>query len=40
LVTPLKKKSGRGNKGRITVRHKGGGAKRLYRLVDFSSKKD
>jgi large subunit ribosomal protein L2 len=39
LVTPLKKKSGRGNKGRITVRHKGGGAKRLYRLVDFSRKK-
>lgn len=39
LVVPLKKKSGRGNKGRITVRHKGGGAKRLYRLVDFSRKK-
>lgn len=36
LVTPLKKKSGRGSKGRITVRHRGGGAKRLYRLVDFA----
>jgi len=39
LVVPLKKKSGRGSQGRITVRHKGGGAKRLYRLVDFSRKK-
>jgi large subunit ribosomal protein L2 len=36
LVAPLKKKSGRGSKGRITVRHKGGGAKRLYRLIDFA----
>ncbi len=39
LVIPLKKKSGRGSGGRITVRHRGGGAKRLYRLVDFARKK-
>ncbi len=31
----LKKRSGRNNTGRITVRHQGGGEKRLYRLVDF-----
>lgn len=35
LTAPLKKKSGRNNKGHITIRHRGGGAKRLYRLVDF-----
>ncbi len=35
LVFGLKTKSGRNNGGRITVRHQGGGAKRLYRLVDF-----
>lgn len=35
LVTVLKKKSGRNNTGNITVRHQGGGVKRLYRLVDF-----
>ncbi|MSU75435.1 MAG: 50S ribosomal protein L2 [Candidatus Magasanikbacteria bacterium] len=35
LVTILKKNSGRNNQGKITVRHQGGGAKRLYRLVDF-----
>ena len=32
---PLKKKAGRNSRGRITVRHQGGGAKRLYRKVDF-----
>lgn len=31
----LKSKAGRNNQGRITVRHKGGGVKKLYRLVDF-----
>jgi large subunit ribosomal protein L2 len=36
LVVGLSKKSGRNNTGRITVRHRGGGAKRLYRLVDFT----
>lgn len=35
LTAPLKKYAGRNNTGRITVRHRGGGAKRLYRLVDF-----
>ncbi len=35
LVKSLNKKAGRNNKGRITVRHKGGGAKKLYRIIDF-----
>jgi large subunit ribosomal protein L2 len=35
LTVSLKKHSGRGNSGRITVRHRGGGVKRRYRLVDF-----
>src|SRR4030042_1986132 len=35
----IKRKEGRGNSGRITVRHKGGGAKRRYRIVDFDQKK-
>ena len=35
LVVMLKKHSGRNNQGIITVRHRGGGAKRYYRLVDF-----
>ena len=35
LVRLLKKKSGRGRSGRITVRHRGGGAKRLYRVIEF-----
>ena len=39
LVRGLKKKSGRNNFGRITVRHHGGGHKRRYRLVDFKREK-
>lgn len=39
LVTILRPKSGRNNQGRITVRHKSGGAKKLYRLVDFKQQK-
>lgn len=39
LLKPLKKKSGRNNTGRITCRHKGGGAKRAYRMVDFKREK-
>lgn len=39
LTLPLKKKAGRGKSGRITVRHKGGGAKKLYRIVDFGQEK-
>src|SRR3972149_8629713 len=35
LTIPLKKKSGRNVRGVITVRHKGGGAKRKYRIIDF-----
>lgn len=35
LVVPLKKHAGRNFQGRITVRHRGGGHKRLYRIIDF-----
>jgi len=35
LTKGLSKKGGRNNKGRITARHRGGGHKRLYRIVDF-----
>ena len=34
-LAPLKKKGGRNNNGRITVRHRGGGHKRRYRIIDF-----
>lgn len=40
LLSPLKKNSGRNNQGKITVRHKGGGNRRKYRLVDFRRYKD
>ncbi|MFA5219883.1 MAG: 50S ribosomal protein L2 [Bacilli bacterium] len=40
LLQPLKKKGGRNNTGRITVRHRGGGHKRKYRLIDFKRNKD
>jgi len=39
LLRPLKKTGGRNNQGRITVRHRGGGHKRRYRLVDFAREK-
>src|SRR5207244_3991919 len=39
LVKPIKKRAGRNNQGRITVRHQGGGHKRAYRLVDFKRNK-
>lgn len=39
LLKPLKKKAGRSNQGRITVRHRGGGAKRMYRIIDFKRDK-
>jgi len=39
LVRPLKSKAGRNNQGRITVRHRGGGAKRMYRVIDFKRDK-
>ncbi len=40
LVTPQKKTAGRNSQGRVTCRHKGGGHKRLLRLVDFKRDKD
>lgn len=40
LVKPLKKHGGRNNQGKITVRFRGGGTKRLYRIIDFKRDKD
>lgn len=40
LLVTLKKNGGRNNQGRITLRHRGGGAKRKYRLIDFKRDKD
>ena len=40
LVVTKKKTDGRNNEGKITVRHRGGGVKRKYRLVDFKRVKD
>lgn len=40
LLAPKHKKAGRNNHGRITVRHKGGGNKQKYRLIDFKRNKD
>ena len=39
LTEPLKKHAGRNNRGRITTRHRGGGAKRFYRIIDFKRNK-
>ena len=39
LLEPLKKHSGRNSYGRITVRHKGGGNRRKYRVIDFKRQK-
>ena len=39
LVKPMKRKAGRNNTGRITCRHKGGGAKKSYRVIDFKRDK-
>lgn len=39
LTEPLKKRAGRNNNGRITTRHRGGGHKRLYRVVDWKRDK-
>lgn len=39
LVVSLKKKGGRNNLGRVTMRHRGGGHKRLYRIIDFKRNK-
>ena len=40
LVTSLTKNSGRNNQGKITVRHRGGGNRRKYRIIDFKRQKD
>ena len=39
LLLPLKRKAGRSNQGKITVRHQGGGAKRRLRVLDFKRDK-
>ena len=39
LLAPLAKKSGRNSYGRITVRHRGGGNRRKYRIIDFKRNK-
>ena len=40
LVEKLNKHAGRNNTGKMTVRHQGGGVKRLYRIIDFKRTKD
>ena len=40
LLVSLKKNGGRNAQGKITVRHRGGGAKRKYRIIDFKRNKD
>jgi large subunit ribosomal protein L2 len=40
LLRPVRKKAGRNNLGRITVRRRGGGHKRHYRIIDFKRNKD
>jgi len=39
LLLPLRRKAGRNNQGKITVRHRGGGAKRMLRIIDFKRDK-
>jgi large subunit ribosomal protein L2 len=40
LMVPKRRTGGRNNQGRITARHRGGGHKRMYRLIDFRRNKD
>jgi large subunit ribosomal protein L2 len=40
LLVPKRRTGGRNNQGRITARHRGGGHKRMYRLIDFRRNKD
>ena len=40
LVVRLRKTSGRNNQGKITARHRGGGARKMYRIIDFRRTKD
>jgi len=39
LVEPIRQRAGRNNQGRITTRHRGGGHKRAYRIIDFKRNK-
>jgi len=39
LVEPIRKSGGRNNTGRITIRHRGGGNKTMYRIIDFKRNK-
>jgi large subunit ribosomal protein L2 len=39
LLTSIRKKGGRNNRGRVTVRHRGGGSKRAYRIIDYKRDK-
>ncbi|UJL46547.1 50S ribosomal protein L2 [Virgibacillus sp. NKC19-16] len=40
LLSPVYKRGGRNNQGKLTVRHQGGGHKRQYRMIDFKRNKD
>ena len=40
LLAPKTRQAGRNNQGKITVRHRGGGAKKKYRIIDFKRNKD
>ncbi len=40
LMSSKNRKAGRNNQGKITVRHRGGGAKKQYRIIDFKRRKD
>ena len=40
LLSPLRKSGGRNNRGKITTRSRGGGARRMYRMVDFKRRKE
>lgn len=40
LLEPLKRKAGRNNQGRLTMRNRGGGNKKMYRVMDFKRSKD
>ena len=40
LLAPKSRQAGRNNHGKITVRHRGGGAKKKYRIIDFKRRKD
>ena len=40
LVEPKRRKAGRNNTGKMTIRNRGGGNKRMYRIIDFKRSKD